>query len=642
MLNFFSDYPEGYDLTMVQTSFIKARKNERGKWLPSVLTMVARDNNTGKKIKTEIEDPDYEYFIANDGVDTSYHHFMISKENVHPVICKNSQLLQSIAENTDNVDFFNGNRRAGMWKENEKLHTVNSVFFSDMNIEDHYRFWFSKKYKNEYHPASKGFLDIEVDVIDIAGDFPEPGEAPVSVITYIFNNVIHTYIYRESKNPLIKQFEEDWEDGKYINELHDLITYVVGGEEHLKKFHIDNLAYQLRFFDEEIELIDAVFKDINEEQPDFVLAWNMAFDIPYLIARIENLGYKPEDIICHPDFVHKSCFYYVDERAKDTFAQRGDYARISAYTVYLDQMITFASRRKGQKALPSYSLNSVGEAICGVKKLDYHDITLNIAQLPYLDFKRYVFYNIVDVLVQVCIENETDDIAYVYSSSVVNNTRYAKVHRQTVYLNNRQASFYWDNGFVMGNNVNKFKEGKKEKFPGAFVSNPTLASPRSKYRIDNKPVMLFNNLIDYDFSSLYPSIIREFNLGPDTQIGKIVFQKDGLDEKENDMLGQRFIQDYVTHDALNFCHKWMGLPSFEEMADKIKDLIATKNYKPALDFEIYKNGVLEPFDGYYESDDRMRLPAFMKMYGKKNNAFLINHAMPGSTALFMSYSKGEK
>ena len=71
-------------------------------------------------------------------------------------------------------------------------------------------------------------------------------------------------------------------------------------------------------------------------------------------------------------------------------------------------------------------------------------------------------------------------------------------------------------------------------------------------------------------------------------------------------------------------------------------MIATKNYKPALDFEIYKNGVLEPFDGYYDSDDRMRLPAFMKMYGKKNNAFLINHAMPGSTALFMSYSKGEK
>ena len=108
------------------------------------------------------------------------------------------------------------------------------------------------------------------------------------------------------------------------------------------------------------------------------------------------------------------------------------------------------------------------------------------------------------------------------------------------------------------------------------------------------------------------------------------------------MLGQRFIQDYVTHDALNFCHKWMGLPSFEEMADKIKDLIATKNYKPKTTFEIYKNGVLEPFDGYYESDDKMRLPAFMKMYGKKNNAFLINHAMPGSTALFMSYSKGEK
>ena len=86
----------------------------------------------------------------------------------------------------------------------------------------------------------------------------------------------------------------------------------------------------------------------------------------------------------------------------------------------------------------------------------------------------------------------------------------------------------------------------------------------------------------------------------------------------------------------------MGLPNFEEMADKIKDLIASKNYKPSSEFEIYKNGVLEPFDGYYESDDKMKLPAFMKMYGKKNNPFLVNHAMPGSTALFMSYSKGEK
>ena len=64
MLNFFSDYPEGYDLTMVQTSFIKARKNERGKWLPSVLTMVARDNNTGKKILDHIEDPIYPFYYS--------------------------------------------------------------------------------------------------------------------------------------------------------------------------------------------------------------------------------------------------------------------------------------------------------------------------------------------------------------------------------------------------------------------------------------------------------------------------------------------------------------------------------------------------------------------------------------------------
>lgn len=621
MLNFFSDYPEGYDLSIVQTNFIKARKTPNGSWKQPVLLMVARDNNTGKKIKTEIEDPDYEYFMANDGVPTDYHHFMINKEYVHPVICKNSQLLKSIAENTDNIEFFNGNRFANRWSENEKLHAVNSVFFSDMNIEDHYRFWFSKKYKNEYHPASKGFIDIEVDVIDIAGDFPEPGEAPVSVITYIFNGVIHTYVYREPKNPLIKEFESKWVNGELTKELKDLITYGVGGKENAEKFKVTDLKPVIKFFDEEIELIGAVFEDINKEQPDFLLAWNMAFDIPYLIARIENLGYDPKDIICHPDFKHKECFYYVDERAKDSFAERGDYANISSYTVYLDQMITFASRRKGQKAFPSYSLNSIGEAICKVRKLDYHNITLSIAQLPYLDFKTYVFYNIIDVIVQVCIEHETDDIAYVYSSSIVNNTRYAKVHRQTVYLNNRQASFYWDNGYVMGNNINKFKEKKKEKFPGAFVADPNLVSDRSKYVIDGKPVMLFNNLNDYDFSSLYPSIIREFNLGPNTQIGKIKFQFENLDDKENEDIGQHFIQDYVTHDSLNFCHKYMGLPNFEEMVDLIGNMISVGNYKPEKEFEVYQDGKLTKFNNYHDGETIMRLPAFM-LTGKKDSPFI--------------------
>ena len=49
MLNFFSDYPEGYNLTILQTNFIKATKKENGKWTEPVLLLVAKDNNTGKK-----------------------------------------------------------------------------------------------------------------------------------------------------------------------------------------------------------------------------------------------------------------------------------------------------------------------------------------------------------------------------------------------------------------------------------------------------------------------------------------------------------------------------------------------------------------------------------------------------------------
>lgn len=635
MLNFFSDFPEEYNLSILQTIFKKAKKLDNGKWEPPVLTIIAKDLNTGEKLKTEIEDPDYEYFLVNNDGDIkiNYHHFMIEKSKVNPIICKNSSLLKSIAENTGNIDFFNNNRNFGKWKDNQKLHTIKTVFFSDMNIEDHYRFWFSKKYKNEYREVTKGFIDIEVDVINILGDFPEPGEAPVSVITYIFNNKVHTYVYRESKNPLISDFENKWNNNELRLELSNLVSYVVGGDENLNKFNIANLNFDIKFFDKEIDLISEVFKDINKEKPDFVLAWNMAFDIPYLIARITALGYDPKTIICHPDFMHKSCYYYIDERSKDILEERGDYASISSYSVYLDQMITFASRRKGQKALSSYSLNDVGEALCNVKKLDYHDITLHIANLPYLDFKRYVFYNIVDVIVQICIESETNDIAYVYSSSLINNTRYSKVHRQLVYLNNKQASFYWDNGYIMGNNINKFKEKKKEKFKGAFVADPNLTSNRSKYKINKYYIMLFNLLIDYDFSALYPSIIREFNLGPTTQIGKIFIKNNG---NLDDELGEEFIQDFITHDPLRIYSKWFDLPTFKEMADAVKELISTKTYKPRLKFEIYNNGVLEEFADYTNDKKLFKLPAFMFTYNKKNSPFLFNHKTTGYTELFFS------
>ena len=209
----------------------------------------------------------------------------------------------------------------------------------------------------------------------------------------------------------------------------------------------------------------------------------MAFDIPYIIQRIKNLGGDPAEIICHPDFEHKMAEYYVDTFHQSDFEARGDFANISSYSVYMCQMIQFASRRKGQSAFSQFGLNYIGNAIAGVKKLDYSHITTNIGELPWKDYKTFVLYNIVDTIVQYVIEFVTGDIDYIAGKALMNNTRYAKAHRQTVYLFNRGCKEFAKDGFIICNNINKYKDKPEGKFAGAMVANPNKLLDIIKTRI---------------------------------------------------------------------------------------------------------------------------------------------------------------
>src|SRR5699024_8000909 len=108
-------------------------------------------------------------------------------------------------------DVYEQRLREGDRKAIRSIHRDPDVFLSDNNIEDHYRFWFANEYQNTICPITKSFFDIEVDGIEIAGQFPEMGECPVNAITVVFAHRMETYTFllRNPKNPLIAQFEEE-------------------------------------------------------------------------------------------------------------------------------------------------------------------------------------------------------------------------------------------------------------------------------------------------------------------------------------------------------------------------------------------------------------------------------------------------
>lgn len=490
----------GDNITIMNTMF-RRMVDPRDDKFKEILTIVYKDCDTMQKHMQEIVNPNYEYYIANEDSRVSYNRLFIEENHAEKVSAPYKDLEKDIAERTGNLNLFYENIRNGNKSANKRLHLHPDVFSSDTNIEDHYRYRFDQLYKNEPCAITKAFFDIEADTIKMVGDFPEMGECPINAITLILQDQgqVYTFLLRNKTNPQIAEFEKTVQDGSVFKELEEFVINAVGGPDMAEHMKI-NFKYNFLFYDEddEINLIKDLFNAINTFKPDFALAWNMGFDIPYILARIQKLGYNPEDIVCHPDFQFKSASYFVDERMKSEFAERGDFALISSYTTYLDQMIHFASRRKGQSKFLSFTLDFIGEAVAGVRKLDYKDITTNISELPYKSYKTFVFYNIMDTVVQHCIDIKTGDLEYVFGKCVMNNTRYSKAHRQTVYLTNRGMKEFKKEGLIIGNNANKYNQKPEEKFPGAFVGEPKQVSNYSKLRIYGRPVLVVDNCDDFD------------------------------------------------------------------------------------------------------------------------------------------------
>ena len=227
-----------------------------------------------------------------------------------------------------------------------------------------------------------------------------------------------------------------------------------------------------------------------------------------------------------------------------------------------------------------------------------------------------------DTIVQYCIEYKVNDINSAYNNVLLDNTRWSKIYRQTVYLKNRAAKSYYNYGMIMGNNVNQ--NTPKTSFPGAFVADPKLNSDYSKKKINGRPVSIYDNLDDFDYKALYPSITSEFNMSRTTLIGHVNIP-DKVYEFENrfnrdDIKWKReaqFMDDLQSHNWIEFFSRWFHFAGYEEMYDDVIEYFT--NIK-------YPNGILT----YHDFDDVSSKPEGNRelfVYCKDERDFDIAHAM---------------
>ena len=630
-------YPLGSDLVILDATYhfpnkqqVESYNGVKTVYTPDTMTIVYKDNTTGKKGIEVIEKPNYVFYMLKNNIPTpKYDMFFTDMKNLDEIKCKYRDVNKAIAEKLDQyegttkyTDLFKKNVRDGNYKANMEFQKSRRVFGSDIPINDFYRMRFAEQYKNTETPVSRAYLDIEVDVKLSPTDFPTNGNCPINAISYFEHDTKRLFTFllnQKDVNPKSNEFCTTVDNREFNEEFKGFLNETLGSEK-VKDFKLENIQTKVLVYDDELTLLKDLFGYINYTKPDFLMVWNMSFDIPFIINRILALGGNPKEIMCIHDIspLYENCNYIVDSDHED-FSTKGDYADITSYTVYLDQLIQFASRRRGGAQYRSYSLDYIGNEMAGVQKLHYENIAANVMELPYNDYRTFVKYNMMDVLVQYCIEFKADDILYVFDKALLNCTEYKKVHRQTIYLSNRATIMFKNFGnYVLGNNLNKFKPKPTVKYEGAYVADPCKFGDKYKDKVNGVPIMRASNAIDFDFTRLYPSITQEYNMAPNTEIGYIkipdkIYEAENATHNEKYTRSGQFIEDMTSECDIEFAHRWFNLASFKEA---YADIIEYFNTEESPFYRLVNDDLL-PKQVYNKHPSRRKVIASSKDYDEK-------------------------
>lgn len=406
-------------------------------------------------------------------------------------------------------------------------------------------------------PFTKGGFDIESEV---------RGEKRINIITFIHEHEIYTCALNEycrvylGKN---KSGEDQFRPAskeECIKVIHETL------DEYLIKYKF-NLHFEI--CPNELELIRWIFQRIHECKTDFIGVWNLGFDIPKILERLQKLGVKdPTEILCHPDVPkqYQVVDWYEDKQQVQHFTDKWHWFTLAGYSQFLDSMCLYARLRKVYGRDSSYSLDDISTKELGHGKLHFDAITNHWYQQNY-NFLKYIAYNVNDVLIMQLMEWQNDDMGTLYS--LAGNSLASQFSRQTVMLRNDAYEYATKRGHVPASAGLKMYTEYDERIPmeGGTVLPPNKAENVGMKVVEDMPgrtafASVFTN--DLDVSSFYPSVTEEFNISKESALGTIL-KINGYPLKFINYAMSCAIQPEVS--ALDMGKVFYGLKSFTELED---------------------------------------------------------------------------
>ena len=334
---------------------------------------------------------------------------------------------------------------------------------------------------------------IDIEVQSDQG-FPEPDDANFPIISIACkNNIDNTYFVWGM---------EDYDVSSSVMQDHTVVY---------------------RKMDSELHLLSDFLKWWNSPAhcPDVITGWNVrGFDIPYMVHRIDKVIGPGSSSRLSP---------WGNQPSQRNIRFKG--RELTAYElmgiVTLDYMDMFKKFGYAYGPQESYSLNHISHVVLGEKKLSYEEHS-SLHNLYKADFQKFIDYNIKDVELVDRLEDKMGLITLVMTiaykagvnymdafgtTSMWDTIIYRRLAKDNIYPNVAKIkgnTKYKVTGGVEGSvthdTTNGIRNGEKKEpgFAGGFVKPPQVG--------------LHEWVVSFDLNSLYPNIIVQWNMSPETII----------------------------------------------------------------------------------------------------------------------------
>ena len=320
-----------------------------------------------------------------------------------------------------------------------------------------------------YHEPNIYFIDIENEILDKKPQ-PHLAESKILSISIICKNkalVIgidplsqkdQKSIQNDINNEYGRMFDREWEF-KYVQ------------------------------YKSEYELVLNFFKVFVPKMP-VMTGWNFKhYDWVFLVNRARKLGIDPT--------LSSFTGLLFEENKNDP----RNYCELPAHRVIIDYMEIFDKWDTSIKVKESLSLDFVSDKVLKVKKVNYEG---NLKILYEQDFKKFIYYNAVDSILVQLIHEKSKLADILYGIATLSRTVVTKaLSTLSITEGILRKKLREQKNIVLVKNE-EYDSGSSVK--GGWVKEPVKG--------------MATWTACFDFASLYPSTMRQFNISADSYKGQ--------------------------------------------------------------------------------------------------------------------------